>query len=190
MLGFDFPRYRRETVASLNLLPGDTVVDIGCGTGLNLPYLEDAVGPGGRVIGVDLTGAMLAEASKRVAAEGWQNIEFVETDASSFEFPRQVGGVMSTFALTLVPKYDEVIRRASAALRPGGRLAVFDLKEPAGWPSWLVRSAAWLNRPFGVTMDLADRHPWESIGRHLQLVEFREAYGGFLYRAVGQRPAA
>lgn len=187
LVGINVPRHRVETVRSLRLRPGDTVVELGCGTGLNFPALVGAVGREGRVIGVDLTRAMLGRAQRRIASEGWRNVELVEADAATFGFPREVGGVVSMFALTLVAEYDAVISRASGALRPGGRLAIFDLKAPQGWPRWLVRSAAWLNRPFGVTIDLAERHPWESVRRYLDMVEFREFSAGMLYRAVGER---
>jgi demethylmenaquinone methyltransferase/2-methoxy-6-polyprenyl-1,4-benzoquinol methylase len=46
---------------------------------------------------------------------------------------------------------------------------------------------AWLTRPFGVTLDIADRHPWESLARHLRLCSFEEFYFGFAYLAVGER---
>ncbi|HZD06099.1 MAG TPA: methyltransferase domain-containing protein, partial [Longimicrobiales bacterium] len=155
----------------------------------NLPLLVDAVGPEGRVIGVDLTDAMLEKARERVAAAGWANVELVESDAAAFDFPSGTGGVLSMLALTLVPEYDDIVRRGAEALRPGGRIAIFDMKEPASWPRWLVRLVAWLNRPFGVSMDLADRHPWESVRGYLREIDFRELHGGALYLSVGERPA-
>jgi demethylmenaquinone methyltransferase/2-methoxy-6-polyprenyl-1,4-benzoquinol methylase len=63
---------------------------------------------------------------------------------------------------------------------------VFDLKRPEGWPEPLVRLAAWLNRPYGVSLDLADRHPWESIRSALREVVFQNLYGGMLYLSVGE----
>lgn len=188
LAGVRMTHYRVRTVEALNLRVGDTAVEIGCGTGLDLPFLVQAVGPEGRVVGVDLSDAMLGKARERVAAAGWTNVELVESDAAAFDFPSGTGGVMSMLALTLVPEYDDVVRHAAEALRPGGRLALFDMKEPASWPDWLVRLVAWLNRPFGVSMDLAERHPWESVRRYLQEIEFREVYGGALYLSVGERP--
>src|ERR1700742_3284812 len=60
--GYPQRTQRLRTVHALGLRPGDTVVDMACGTGLNFPLLEKAVGPGGRIVGVDLTDAMLARA--------------------------------------------------------------------------------------------------------------------------------
>jgi ubiquinone/menaquinone biosynthesis C-methylase UbiE len=187
LFGFDVERYRKDTVTALSLNPGDTVVELGCGTGLNFKYVERAIGPEGKIIGVDLTGPMLEVASDRVTREGWANVELVQADVAEWTIPQGIAGVFSTLALTLVPEYDGVIERVSEALRPGGRLAVLDLKEPAGWPYWLIRFAAWLNKPFGVSLELADRHPWESIHKYLTEVEFREYYFGALYLSVGEK---
>jgi len=187
LAGFRLDRYRRLTVAALGLRPGDTVVELACGTGLNFPLLEQAVGPNGRIVGVDLTDRMLEQARARASAAGWKNVELVQSDLAAYEPPAGLAGALSTFAITLVPEYDAVIARVAASLRPGGRLAIFDFKEPTAWPRWLVRFAAWANRPFGVTLDLAERHPWESVERHLGEIEHRELYFGALYLSVGER---
>lgn len=187
--GLRIAHYRGETVKALRLRPGDTVVELGCGTGLNFSYLQHAVGPEGKIIGVDLTDSMLSVARERLEAEGWKNVTLVQADVSEWDFPEGIAGVFSTLALTLVPEYDTVIRKASRALRPDGRLAVFDMKEPDNWPRWLVRLAVWLNKPFGVSLELADRHPWESIRSYLKEVAFNEYYFGALYLSVGEKQA-
>lgn len=179
--------YRSRAVEHLGLRPGDTAIDLGCGTGLNFSHLLARVGSEGRVIGVDLTDAMLAQAAARVDQAGWKNVTLVESDVADVELPAGAGGIISTFALTLSPAFDDVIRRSAAALREGGRLAVVDLKEPERWPRWLVRFAAWTQKPFGVTLELAGRHPWESIRRHLHEVCYVEFYGGAIYLSVGER---
>jgi ubiquinone/menaquinone biosynthesis C-methylase UbiE len=189
-LGLSLERYRRLAITALRLRPGDLVLDLGCGTGLNFPHLQRAVGPTGQLIGVDLTDRMLERAAARVARAGWSNVELVRTDLASYRFPDGVGGVLSTLALTLEPSFDDVVRRAAQSLRDGGRVAICDLRRPDGWPEWLVRFAARLNRPFGVTLDLAGRHPWESVRRYLTEVEFRELCGGAIYLSVGERTGA
>lgn len=187
LFGFDVERYRQDTVAALTLGSGDTVVELGCGTGLNFRYVQQAIGPEGRLIGVDLTDSMLDVARTRVTRQDWDNVELVQADVAEWRMPDGVVGVFSTLALTLVPEYDAVIERVSRALGPGGRLAILDMKEPKAWPHWLVRLAVWLNMPFGVSIELADRHPWESVRNHLNEIEFREYYFGVLYLCVGEK---
>ncbi len=79
--------YRKKAIDALNLQRGDTVVEIGCGTGLNFSLLQQAIGHDGKIIGVDLTDAMLAQARKRVEKKGWTNVELVLSDAASYKFP-------------------------------------------------------------------------------------------------------
>lgn len=103
LIGFREARYRKQAVAELGLKPGDTVVEIGCGTRLNFKNLREAVGEEGRIVGVDLTDAMLDQAGQRIVRQGWSNVMLVQCDAATYEFPPEVQGVLSTFALTLVP---------------------------------------------------------------------------------------
>ena len=77
-----FPRARRKAVAALNLKPGDVVLEIGAGTGLNFGYLVEAVGPSGTVIGVDASAGMLARARKLVEHRGWSNVVLHQQDAA------------------------------------------------------------------------------------------------------------
>lgn len=188
LFGIDLEHYRSETIDHLALKPGDTVVELGCGTGLNFERVERRIGPQGRLIGVDLTDRMLDVARARVAQFGWANVELIQADIVCWTPPDGLDGIYSTLALTLVPEYENVIGRCGRALKAGGRLAVFDMKEPHNWPHWLVKFAAWLNKPFGVSLELSDRHPWEAIRRNLQQVAFVEYYFGVLYLCVGQKP--
>lgn len=185
LIGFRERAYRKRAVSALRLKRGDVVVEIGCGTGLNFALLEEAVGPEGRVIGVDMTDAMLSRARERVVANGWSNVTLIQSDAVLYPFPEMVDGVLSTFALTLVPEYDEVVRRGAGALSPGGRWVIADLKLPETRFSLLAPVLVPLVRPFGVTLDLFHRHPWESLRKHLERVDMKEVYFGFAYIAHG-----
>jgi demethylmenaquinone methyltransferase/2-methoxy-6-polyprenyl-1,4-benzoquinol methylase len=187
LIGFRETAYRKRAVALLNLRQGDTVVEVGCGTGLNFRLLRDAVGPDGKIIGVDLTPEMLGEARERVKRNGWENVELVQSDAAAYEFPEGINGVVSTFAITLMPEYDRIIRNGAGALAEGGRLVVADFKRPEGWPDWLVRLFVFIMSPFGVTIDLAERTPWESVVRYLSPAAFEESYLKGVYIVAGEK---
>jgi len=187
LIGIRESAYRRKAVESLNLVFGDTVVEIGCGTGLNFRLLRERVGEEGKIIGVDLTAEMLSAAGRRIERNQWKNIELIHCDAGAYAFPEYVGGVISTFAITLVEEYDKIIRRGAAALAPGKRLVVLDFKLPTTWPMWLIKFFVILTRPFGVTLDLGDRHPWESVERYLDRKVFTNFYFGCIYVAAGEK---
>jgi demethylmenaquinone methyltransferase/2-methoxy-6-polyprenyl-1,4-benzoquinol methylase len=187
LVGFREAKYRQMAVARLALKPGDTVVELGCGTGLNFGYLRRHIGHTGQLIGVDLTDAMLQQAQRRIDAHEWHNVTLVQGDAAQYAFPAGLNGVFSSFALTLVPEYAAVIGHAWRALAPGGRLVILDLKQPDTWPLWVTKLGVALTSPFGVTLDLKDRKPWEVMERHFRQVTVTELYGGFVYIAVGEK---
>src|SRR6202007_450115 len=102
--GYPHWAQRRRAVQALGRRAGDRVVDIACGTGLNFPLIEEVIGPDGRIIGVDLTDAMLARAQDRVETNGWVQMRLVQAAAAEFSFPAEVDAILSTYALTQVPK--------------------------------------------------------------------------------------
>ena len=78
--GYPQRTQRLRAVRALGLRAGDSVIDIACGTGLNFPLIEEVIGPEGRIVGVDLTDAMLARAQDRIETNGWSNISLVQAD--------------------------------------------------------------------------------------------------------------
>ncbi|MGI9189456.1 MAG: class I SAM-dependent methyltransferase, partial [Longimicrobiaceae bacterium] len=113
LLGFRYDAYLRRTAEALAVRPGQTVVDLGCGTGKNLPALAEAVGPGGRVVGVDISVAMLERARARLARKGLRNVELVEADAATFGLPTGTERVLATFSLSMMPDPERVIEQSS-----------------------------------------------------------------------------
>ena len=121
-----FPLARRKAVAALGLRPGDTVLEIGAGTGRNFPYLVDAVGPSGTVIGVDASPGMLRESDRLVEQRGWPNVVLHRQDAAQLELDRDVDAVLFSLSYSAMPEPKRALARAWECLRPGGRLAVMD----------------------------------------------------------------
>ena len=185
---FGYGHYRQKAIASLNLQPGDTVLDLCCGTGLNFPLLEKAIGSEGKIIGVDLTDAMLAQAQKRVEKNGWANVELVQSDVNFYQFPTGVDGIISTWGITLVPECDRVIQNSSQALSPGKRWVILDFKIPDNWLALFAPLISFLFiRPFAGNLTMATRHPWESIDKYLKNTSFTELLMGFAYIALGEK---
>ncbi|UPM44014.1 class I SAM-dependent methyltransferase [Halocatena salina] len=93
--------WRARAVDALELSRGDTVVELGCGTGANFPLLRKRVGPSGRVVGVDLTPAMLQRARRRVERAGWDNITLLRGDAGQPPIS-DANAVLGTFVVGLL----------------------------------------------------------------------------------------
>lgn len=187
-------RGRQEAVGALKLSAGDTVFDVGCGTGLNLPYLFDAVGPGGRVTAVDFSSAMLSRARRRCEANGWENVTLVEADASTLAREERVNGVLFSFSLAMIPNWEAALARAADHLRPGGRLVVWDFGPFTSWPQpargiarwWLEVNHVHLDRrfaaamPTSMTVEADERVPG---GAYVKVVGRKRDIGGTGRRA-------
>ncbi len=189
--GYPQRAQRLLAVQALGLRAGASVIDIACGTGLNFPLIEEAIGPGGRIVGVDLTDAMLAQAQDRVAAHGWSNVSLVQADAADFDFPAEVDAILSTYALSQVPGCAQVIAHGAAALSAGGRLAVLDLKVPGRTPQWLAQLGTAMVRPFAAIDEWMTRRPWEVIRtamrEELADPSWTELFFGTAFLAAGSR---
>jgi len=122
------PGLRRQAVAAMALHPGGDVLEVGVGSGRNLPYLLDAVGPRGSVTGVDLSAGMLAEARKLVDVRGAANVELIEASAATVELDRDFDAVLFSLSYSVIPAEvrPAALARAWERLRPGGRLVVLD----------------------------------------------------------------
>jgi len=189
--GYPQRTQRLRAVQALGLRAGDTVTDMACGTGLNFALLEKAVGPGGRIVGVDLTDAMLAVAQDRIEANGWRNISLVQADAAGFDFPAGVNAILSTYAMTQVPECAEVIAHGAAALSDGGHWVVLDLKVPDRAPGWLATPVTAVVRPFASIDEWLMRRPWAAIRAAMQeeLADpsWTELFFGTAFLAAGSR---
>jgi ubiquinone/menaquinone biosynthesis C-methylase UbiE len=189
--GYPQRRQRLRAVGALGLRPGDFVIDMACGTGLNFPLIQEAIGPDGRIVGVDLTDAMLARAQERIATNGWRNVSLEQADAAEFEFPTGADAILSTYALTQVPDSTAVIAHGAAALSGGGRWVVLDLKVPGTTPRWLTQLGTAAVRPFAAVDEWLMRRPWEAIRRAMQEqltdVSWNDLYFGTAFLAAGSR---
>ena len=116
---------RTAAAAALSLERGDVVVDMGCGTGANLPYLRERVGPEGTVVGIDVTEPLLKRAQSVVDEHGWDNVHVVRGDATR----PPLGGVDAIVASFVVGMFDDpagVVDDWCDLLVPGGRMSLLN----------------------------------------------------------------
>ncbi|GAA4374600.1 class I SAM-dependent methyltransferase [Agromyces bauzanensis] len=183
------PVYRIGRVTGVRMLrlrAGDTVLDLGCGTGLNFALLTAAVGPTGRLIGLDRSGAMLDIARRRIERRGWSNVSLVHADATDFswtdlEVP-QVDAVISTYAMSVFNDPHAAWANVRAVLRPGGRACIVDMQVPTGAATVLAPVARLTCAAGGSDIDA---HPWTLLEADAHDVRRRSLRGGHIQVVAG-----
>ena len=189
-------RLRPLAIEKLALRPGETVLDLGCGTGLSFELLERGVGPEGRIIGVELSSEMLVSARNNVEEHKWTNITLIEGNAEDVEVPGPVDAVL-TFFTPHITGSRLAMERALEDLRPGGRLVTAGAKRAEGMRGipvnlwYLFHYRAWR---FVSVKHLGNRlwrgrQPYIILERMVDSVERQDYLGGCTYIAYAVKGA-
>ena len=125
--------YRKIAIQRLHLRPEDRVLDLGCGTGLDLPFLSQKVGPKGCVAGYDLSCGMLNRANKRIDCLKYGNITLFRGNATELPFQdKSFDALFCNYLLSTVPAI-RVIKEAFRVASPGATMVFADDRLPSGW---------------------------------------------------------
>jgi SAM-dependent methyltransferase len=174
-------RVRRRALERLELTRGAVVLDLACGTGVNFAGIQRAVGPGGRLVGVDLSPEMLEVARARVETSGWRNVELVQSAVEEADLPAADAALFSyTHDVLRSPK---AVQRVLDAVRPGARVVAAGLKGmPWGGPvNAVLRRIA---RGYVTTFD-GFYEPWDRLTAGLSDVRVEAMMLGSAYVVSG-----
>ena len=162
--------------------PGETILEIGFGTGHALIWLARAVGPGGKVLGMDLSDGMLAVAQSLVTNQGLADrVELRTGDAAALPYPAEsAAAVFMSFTLELfdAPDIPVVLAECRRVLRPGGRIVVVGMSKEG--PHGMVYEAyEWTHRHFPNFVDCRPIFVSQALnGAGFQVTESRPAKSG------------
>jgi SAM-dependent methyltransferase len=178
-----FEPIRDEAIAALELRPGDTVLDVGCGTGLSFELLQRQIGKAGRIVGVEQCPEMLNKARERVRGHHWHNVELVCAPAATAQVPMLADAALFHFTHDVL-REKAAIGNMLAHLKRGGRVVASGLQWAPAW-AWPTNGFVLLAAIYSVTSLEGLGHPWDKLARRLTDVQIRNAMLGGVYIARG-----
>lgn len=185
-----FPRItmRQTLIDMLDLKPGMRVLDVACGAGANFPYIMEKIGPTGSLVGTDYSQDMLDSAHRQfVQDRGWNNLSLVQNDAAEMTFDEPFDVVLCTLGFAVIPRHEQAMERAWAAVKPGGTFGIADLKESDRWYTLPLRFVSDVMDVF-IIAD-STRRTWEWLAEHGTDYQFRDLFHGYLFAATAKKPA-
>ncbi len=116
-----FEPVRARAIELLRIVSGDTILDIGCGTGLSFPAIERAIGASGAIVGIEQSPEMLARARARASENGWQNVTLLSASVEDAEIPVAADGALFHFTHDIV-RTPGALANVGRHLKPGARV--------------------------------------------------------------------
>ena len=178
-----FEPIRRTAIDRLQLEPGATVLDVGCGTGLSFEPLQAAVGQSGQIIGIEQCSEMLDLARARVEQQRWTNVTLLPTAAEMTCIAVPCDAALFHFTHDILRNPD-AIDHVVQCLKPGARVVAVGLQwsDPWAWATnWWVLMAAL----HSVTSLEGLEQPWSRLAEHLDRLEVTTTLLGGVFIANG-----
>jgi SAM-dependent methyltransferase len=183
-----FARRRAHAVAQVGLQGGETVLDLACGSGLSFGLLEEAIGPSGKIVGVELSADMLGRAREKIIHHRWENVVLIHANAEEMDLPpASVDAVLAFYAYDVMLSR-RAVERAVRALRPGGRFVSAGPRVVAGSRGWLVNPLTRSVARVAAAQPLVAR-PWKELEDVLGPLSVEEHWWGASYLAYGVKMA-
>lgn len=181
-----FTGWREVLVGRLGLRRGDTVIDVGCGTGLNLAALRAAVGPHGRVIALDESPRLLTVAARHVARSRWDNVELINAPAETAALSVHADAALFAAAPDVLGRR-AALQNLCGQLRAGAAVAAGGWKKPGPWMRPLLATVTALTGPL-VAESTGFERPWRLLGEQVPNLHVTRFWTGIGYLAHGHTP--
>lgn len=174
---------RRRAIAQLRLQPGQTVLDVGAGTGLSYALLLEAVGATGQVLAFEQSPEMFAVARQRMQRAGWQNLWHTLGSAETVQLPRPADAVLMNYVHD-ISRTPEAVANILRQVRPGGRVVIAGMKFFPWWTGPLNLLVWAKNRPYNAkAADLWQ--PWSEVAARCDGFQWEPTQWGMGYIGWG-----
>jgi ubiquinone/menaquinone biosynthesis C-methylase UbiE len=178
-----FEPIRRKAIARLNLKLGETVLDVGCGTGLSFELLLQGMGSKGKIVGIEQSPEMMAKAQKRVTQHRWKNITLICSPVEAATIRIKADAALFHFTHDIL-RHPQAVANAIKHLKPGARVIASGLK----WASAVMMPVNAFVLPaalHSVTSLEGLNKPWDKLAEQLDDFEVESVLFGGVYMAQG-----
>lgn len=176
---------RKKAVELLNLKEGDRVLDVGCGPGGSFPYLVDAVGQSGQVVGVEISPEISINARRRIERNRWRSVQVIEAAAQDVRLTGTFDGLLM-FAVADIYASEEVLANIFPHLRENARVVAFGAKLSRNRLGRLLNPV--LRMLFSLSFSTTPRpdyEPWRILAKHIKHADIEEYFLGLMFLASG-----
>ena len=185
-----YRRAREMTIGQLRLDPGQTVLDVACGTGENFKHIVAKIGPSGTLIGADYSEGMLAQAERKLTRNKWTNVYLLHEDASTLSIgalqsalglPRlRLDRVVCSLGYSVIPDWQTAFDRTWEMLKPGGRYAIMD---------WYSPNRTLFTRFLSlIAVGEIDRRWWDALEQRAIDFERESLFRNMIFVVSGEKP--
>lgn len=182
-----FEPVRQSAIARLGLIRGQTVLDIGCGTGLSFKLLQDQVGPDGAIVGIEQCPEMIERARQQVARNGWSNVTLLCMPVEDADIPVTADAALFHFTHDIL-RHRKALDNVCRHLRPQAHVVAAGLQwaQPWAWPvNFFVLCAAM--HSVSTLQGLND--PWSELAAFTDGLDVQAMMAGGVFLASGLRSA-
>jgi SAM-dependent methyltransferase len=178
-----FEPVRRRAIELLDLKPGATVLDVGCGTGLSFAGIEQRIGPHGSIVGIEQSSDMIERARSRASHQSWRNVTLLSSAVEEAEIPLAADAALFHFTHDIL-RTPKAVAHVIEHLKPGARVVAAGMK-------WAPPRAMPLNLfvLYGALRSISTleglRRPWDRLAAMLGDVQIEVMLGGTVYLATG-----
>lgn len=177
---------RAKAVSLLRLTPGARVLDLGCGPGGSFPFLRQAVGSAGTVVGVEISPEVAFNADRRIARHHWNNVHLVVAPAEIAMLEGPFDGALM-FGAPDVYASRAALANVLPSLRSGARIVCFGAKTSRRRLGWLLNPLlrTMFPRISFATTPIPDDEPWRLLAANLDELQVEEYFFGWMFLAAG-----
>lgn len=178
-----FEPIRRKAIERLGLQPGDSVLDVGCGTGLSFALLRQRIGSSGRIIGIEQSPDMIAKARARIRDNHWGKVSLVNSPVETARMRVRADAALFhlTHDILLQP---DAIANVVRHLKPGARVVACGLQWAGAW-AVPVNMLVWMAARHSTTSLHGLHQPWSGLAERIGPMQVETLWADGIYLATG-----